>query len=262
MTAGPAIGPNIGEDELLAYVDGRLDEARTRQIDAMLEVNPVLGDQVRRDRDIADALRAALAVKAEEGVPPHLRLAVLDRRRRQRRLAMLSRAAAAVLIFAAGAGGGWLWRGDGPATVAAANAGLVADATLAHRTYTAERRHAVEVAATEQEHLVAWLGNRLHHKLIVPDLTGEGFRLMGGRLLPSPAGPAGQLMYENAEEVRLTIYVRPETGQAVSFRLAEAGGTSAFFWVESGLAYSLTADLPRERLMHLARLAHQALDGN
>ena len=48
-----------------------------------------------------------------------------------------------------------------------------------------------------------------------PDLTGFGFRLMGGRLLPaSTNGVAAQLMYDDDHGTRLTLYLRNgETGE-------------------------------------------------
>lgn len=255
-------GPTIGEDELVAYTDGRLQKSRAREIDALMEVNPVLHEQVDRDRAIAADLRQVLAPKAEEAVPAYLSLDALVRNRQRRRNWTWVQSAAATVLFAAGIAAGWIGHEFAAGTGGAGTGGdLVADAALAHRTYTAERRHAVEVAASEQEHLVSWLGNRLNHELAAPDLIGEGYRLMGGRLLPSPAGPAGQLMYEDDAGTRLTLYVRPEPGEAVSFRFAEADGTSAFYWIEGGLAYSLAGDLPRDALMRLARIVYRELAG-
>ena len=67
---------------------------------------------------------------------------------------------------------------------------ITADAIAAHRTFSVEVRHPVEVDAGQEPHLVQWLSKRLGHQLIVPDLTVAGFRLMGGRLLPAEDGPA------------------------------------------------------------------------
>lgn len=69
--------------------------------------------------------------------------------------------------------------------------------------------HPVEVKATEQDHLVQWLSNRLGQSIKAPDLTGFGFRLMGGRVLPAAAsGVAAQLMYDDDHGTRLTLYLR------------------------------------------------------
>src|SRR5205085_10084240 len=78
-------------------------------------------------------------------------------------------------------------------------------AARAHLVYAPEVRHPVEVDATQQEHLVKWLSKRLGLDLKVPLLTGEGFELLGGRLLPGPEGPVAQFMYQDSAGKRLTL---------------------------------------------------------
>ena len=80
------------------------------------------------------------------------------------------------------------------------------DAIAAHRTFSVETRHPVEVGANEEAHLVQWLSKRLGHRLIVPDLGALGFRLIGGRLLPADSGPAAWFMYEDGKGTRLSCY--------------------------------------------------------
>ena len=97
------------------------------------------------------------------------------------------------------------------------------DAIAAHRTFSVETRHPVEVGANEEIHLVQWLSKRLGHQLIVPDLSTLGFRLMGGRLLPADSGPAALFMYEDGKGTRLSCYylvtdVAGETELAASQR--------------------------------------------
>ena len=72
-------------------------------------------------------------------------------------------------------------------------------ADVAYAVYTPEQRHPVEVAASEEEHLISWLSKRLNRPLSVPSLQEYGYSLVGGRLLPGEAGPAAQFMYENPE---------------------------------------------------------------
>jgi len=84
---------------------------------------------------------------------------------------------------------------------------LPALAARAHYVYTREKRHAVEVAASDHEHLVTWLSRRLEVPLKVPVLAQEGYELVGGRLLPGTDAPVAQFMYENKAQKRLTLYV-------------------------------------------------------
>src|SRR3954470_2831347 len=105
-----------------------------------------------------------------------------------------------------------------PAFTAGA-AGFPTRAARAHAVYVTEVRHPVEVDASQEQHLVAWLSKRLGISLRVPVLAEEGFSLLGGRLLPGPEGPVAQFMYQDATGSRLTLYVS---------RRANAESTTAF----------------------------------
>ena len=103
--------------------------------------------------------------------------------------------------------------------------------------YAAEVRHAVEVDASQQEHLVRWLSKRLGTELKVPVLAAEGFELLGGRLLPGPEGPVAQFMYQDASGKRLTLYVnaRSKSEGPTAFRFAKEGNVSVFYWIDGAV---------------------------
>ncbi len=70
-------------------------------------------------------------------------------------------------------------------------------AAMAHVVYSREKRHAIEVMANEERHLVSWLSKRLGFALKVPNLSREGYALVGGRLLPGDQGSVAHFMYED-----------------------------------------------------------------
>jgi anti-sigma factor RsiW len=155
-----------------------------------------------------------------------------------------------------------------PAGLPSANAdpsappGFVRAAAVAHGVYVPEVRHPVEVSADERGHLVAWLSKRLGAKLAVPDLLSLGFELVGGRLLPGERGPSAQLMYQDAQGVRITLYVsrgESETA-ATAFRFERAGVVQSFYWIDRGLGYVLSGELPRERLSTVATAVYRELE--
>ena len=80
------------------------------------------------------------------------------------------------------------------------------DALEAHRLYVVEVRHPVEVPGSERSHLQQWLTKRCGWDVRAPELAAAGLKLVGGRLLPGPSGPASFLMYESASGERFTIY--------------------------------------------------------
>ncbi|MCM2341582.1 anti-sigma factor [Rhodoferax sp.] len=143
---------------------------------------------------------------------------------------------------------------------------FVRQAGLAHAVYTPEIRHPVEVTAQEQAHLVQWLSKRLGKPLKVPDLTGQGFDLVGGRLLPGEAGARAQFMFQDAAGQRVTLYLgavhQPAAGmssQETGFRFEPQAGVPSFYWVDQGFGYALAGQLPRAALMQLAQAVYRQL---
>ena len=88
------------------------------------------------------------------------------------------------------------WRTAPPRQVPPAFEIFTAEALDAHKLYIVEVRHPVEVRAAERTHLLQWLSKRVGDQLRVPDLEPIALKLLGGRLLPGPTGPAAFFMYE------------------------------------------------------------------
>ncbi|MDD2879195.1 MAG: anti-sigma factor [Rhodoferax sp.] len=226
-----------------------------------------------------DALQKLYTEVLDDAVPPALAQAALKtgvaHETATHTLRLGGMVASVVLAFAAG----WLanssWQSTGAIDAAApklARAKLehdfVRQASLAHNVYVPEVRHPVEVTALEQAHLVQWLSKRLSKPLKVPDLTAQGFELVGGRLLPGDTGARAQFMFQNAAGGRVTLYLgtltvpakaKPFSGQETAFRYEPQAGVPSFYWVDHGFGYALTGQLPRDALMKLAQVVYQQL---
>ncbi|MFN7645348.1 MAG: anti-sigma factor family protein [Burkholderiales bacterium] len=150
----------------------------------------------------------------------------------------------------------------GVAADASAPPGFVRAAAVAHGVYVPEVRHPVEVSADQRGHLVAWLSKRLGAQLAAPDLVPEGFELVGGRLLPGERGPSAQLMYQDAQGMRITLYVSRGEGEtaATAFRFERVGAVQSFYWIDRGLGYVLSGELRRERLSAVATAVYRELE--
>ncbi|MEO5737525.1 MAG: anti-sigma factor [Variovorax sp.] len=222
-----------------------------------------------------DALRQLHAEVLDEPVPPALLAAAGQAARRHADRARWLRwggmAAGVLMAF----GAGWLANAQWstmPAGGQLARAGTTREfvhaAAVAHAVYAPEKRHPVEVAAAEQQHLVQWLSKRLDKPLKVPDLSARGYTLVGGRLLPGEAGARAQFMFEDAAGERVTLYigtlVRPsDPAQATesAFRFSADGPVPSFYWVDQGFGYALAGKLPRETLLGLATVVYRQLEG-
>ena len=248
----------VDEAELHAYVDGRLDAARRAEIAAWLEARPEQAARIADWASDGDSLRQFYNPILDEPIPAGImpaRRLVAGRPLWPRRLA------AAVLLLALGAGGGWIGRGMvGQEQARDTSTALVHSATIAHRVFVVEVRHPVEVGANEQSHLNAWLGKRLGSTLAAPNLASQGFQLIGGRLVTSDAGPAALLMYQADDGKRITMYIAA-AGTKGRTDLAYAGddGVGTLYWKDGDLAWALSGEIERDKLMRLAHLAYGQL---
>lgn len=251
----------ISRDQLMAYADGQLPEAERAAVEAHLGTNPEAAAEVALLQRQTNAIRTMFGPAGAESVPARLRprrlAAEIDRRRTRPWLW----AAAAVVLVGLGLGAGWFARPLLEARPASAT--LIADAVNAHAVYVAENRHAVEVGKDDSEHLSTWLSNRLDTTLGMPDLTEEGFTLVGGRLLPGEpdaGGRAAQLMYENASQQRVTIYVTsalPDGKPAYQFASYE--GAEAFYWANARITCTVVGTLPEAQMKAVAGAVYSQL---
>lgn len=271
----PDVPTPLSDAEINSLVDGQLGEAdRAALLDrlrfdsaaqARLAEWQLQREQLRGlHREVLDAPLPRELLDAVQRVNAS-RLKTQQWRQWQRWGGM---AAALVLAF----GTGWLGRAQWPgaarpgAAQLSALPGFARDAAVAHAVYSPEKRHPVEVAAAEQEHLVQWLSRRTGKPLKLPDLQPQGFALVGGRLLPGEAGARAQFMFQNAEGVRITLYLgalAPDTahknGRETAFRFTQEGPVPGFYWVDQGFGYALSGPLTREALMRLAEAVYRQL---
>lgn len=252
----------IEEDDLLAWVDGRLGPEDAEAVESYFAAHPEQRERWSQYAEQRRELRAAFAAMTEPQIPARLCPARLMAVRQNRRRWQLARIAAAVALLVVGGIGGWEARDLMPALTSSASAVLASsvfdDAIAAHRTFSVETRHPVEVGANEEPHLVQWLSKRLGRQLIVPDLGALGFRLMGGRLLPADNGPAALFMYEDGKGARLSCYyLVADIPSETEFQFREQNGVNAFYWVDDGLAYAIVANAPRDLLLKVAELVYR-----
>ncbi len=254
----------VNEAQLHAYVDGALSDGERAAVEAHLAAHPDDATRVRAYQAQNDALHRAFDAVLDE--PHALRVGAPRRQAATGPARRWGWAAALAATFAGGLVVGAalqaVWTGerafDGKVTIAR-------QALLAHAAYRPEVRHPVEVAASEEQHLVAWLSKRLDAPVRAPSLVAEGFQLLGGRLLP-PAGEAGStpvalFMYEDVRGKRLSLLVRREpSGGDTAFRFAQDGATNVFYWIDGPLGYALAGEIGKDELSVVARAVYRQLN--
>lgn len=246
--------PTVTEDELHAYVDGALDAEARARVAAWLADNPYDAARVATYESQIDAMHGEFDAILEEPVPAGL----MEYKDRPTTMPLWQRIAAAILLLAVGGAAGWIVRDfSGPVP---GQLDVAQNAISAHSIYIKERRHAVEVEAKEEKHLVKWLSKRLGQPIKTPDLLALGYRLVGGRLLPDDGKPTAQFMYEDDKGARLTVYVRRNIESRESaFQFVSYKRVSAFYWIDADFAYALVGDTDRKVLHEAAKIIHRDL---
>ncbi len=246
----------LAENDLHAYVDGRLDAARRAEVEAWLANNPGDADRVSAYRQQNDMMQALFNPVLNEPVPMQM-----HPQARNRNFAQPLRYAAMVSAMVMSGFLGWslhdVKKDQQPAIMA-----MVNRAALAHVVYTPEVLHPVEVGKEQEDHLIKWLSKRLGDNIRAPHLAGAGYELMGGRLLPGNHGPVAQFMYQDTRGQRLTLYVSSKMagkGEA-SFHYAQKDKVGVFYWVDEDLGYALSGEIAKPDLLRVATVVYQELN--
>ncbi|WP_028225662.1 anti-sigma factor family protein [Paraburkholderia ferrariae] len=277
----------VTEDEIHAYVDGTLPEARRADVERELERNPELAARVsdyfslnsllhdRYDRVLSEPLPASLRVTPEAAeVEAGAGLARKREAANWPRFAMRFGGMAAALVLGVGIGWGTHFGANVMAPSGASNGSdiraasadgselFARQAALAHVVYMPEVERPDNMSSTQEQDFVQWLANRLGTNVHPPMLEKSGFELAGGRLLPGDdGGQVAQFMYHNAQGERVTLCIshRKVSSNTTAFKLYQDGPVSVFYWVDGDFGYALSGGIDRQVLLELAHDVYSQL---
>jgi anti-sigma factor RsiW len=272
----------VTEDEIHAYVDGTLSEARRADVERELERNPELAARTSDYFSLNSLLHERFDRVLSEPVPAHLRAAVSASAsasgeasaKMAKAVGNPARAAAnwpkfaglaATLLLGVGIGWGTHYgadlmndapspRGDLHVVSADQTMNFVHEAALAHVVYMPQVERPDTMGARQEQDFVQWLANRLGTDVHPPMLAKSGFELVGGRLLPGPQGDVAQFMYHNAQGERVTLCIsrRKVSSNTTAFKLYEDGPVSVFYWIDGDFGYALSGGIDRKVLLQLS----------
>lgn len=272
----------VTEDEIHAYVDGTLSEARRADVERELERNPELAARVSDYFALNSLLHERYDRVLNEPLPAGLRPASEPARKREAanwpRFAARFGGMAAALVLGVGIGWGTHWgtnfgadtmapsvasNGADVRTVSADGSELFArQAALAHVVYMPEVARPDNMTNGQEQDFVQWLANRLGTNVHPPMLEKSGFELAGGRLLPGDdGGQVAQFMYHNAQGERVTLCIshRKVSSNTTAFKLYQDGPVSVFYWVDGDFGYALSGGIDRKVLLQLSHDVYSQL---
>lgn len=232
------------DHDLQAFIDGELDELTRERIEALLPHDPALAARIADLRQTDARLRTAVIEGLSRPPNPELDPAAIRRRLRDRSLSHQRLLLAAALALTIGGTSGWYARGT-------VQTEPMQDAVDAHRVFALDTQP-IEVKTSDPLELRNALEARIEHALPVPDLTRDGFTLLGGRLLATSDGPAALVLYQDGDGAKLSFYLRPSSKIAPGTRGARReGALVAQYWFEEGYGFALVGragDVRAERV--------------
>lgn len=248
----------IGEIDLFAYADGLLegDARRRAEIERHLasdaQAAAFVAEIQAQNREIREAYGGALA----QPVPDRLMGVLAQPPRRHGRRLVAASAAAAVLLAAVG--GGWL-AGQRERADRWALEEFARGAAAQHQV-SATASGVQPAAAVAEVEPLAWLNERLALEIKAPDLSAEGFALVGKSRVGLSDDGSVQLVYRNDEGALLSLFLRPRWEEhANPMEIVRSDGVAVHYWLDGPLAFALASSEPAADTERLARAVHESV---
>jgi anti-sigma factor RsiW len=116
-----------------------------------------------------------------------------------------------------------------------------------------EPMHQVDVPSSDQHTVKPWFQGKINFSPPVPDLTTDGFILVGGRLEVIHQQPAAAIVYRRRQHV-IDLYVSPSAGADSNTELRELGGYHLLHWLQNNMSYWAVSDVDTTDLRTFADL--------
>lgn len=248
--------PPISDEMLHAYVDGALSLEERLEVEAHLAANPRDAARVARYveqnrgfHELFDHHLAAAQPPRTQELSQELGAAWRRSSRRRRGYAI----AASVTLLAAAAASAWVGHRnliDVPAATQLAGTASGATGDIAQN---ADWSDSVADAGSS-------LSGPFPEGMAVslerpPDLSSQGFALVGGRAMSLPDSGTIELLYENERGARVTLHVSlaDDEGETALVALRDQE-RSVLLWQREGLVFSLIGRADHEELAEIARV--------
>lgn len=243
----------ITEDDLQAFVDSALSPERSSEVSDFLRNNAEAAARLASYGRQASTLRRLLDPITDEPVPSRLNLAsIAAAKQPSPRLGTVRMAMAATMLLAVGATGGWMTASYSLPPTEGVGA-LALEASASYGAFASDTLRPVEVRADDRTSLQQFATATLGGAAVIPDLSKAGYRLMGGRVVPTTHGAGFMLMYDNDRGNRLVMLARHMiVDQDKPMVGSTEGNVSGWSWAKGGMGYSVVGPITADELHPIA----------
>jgi len=233
---------------LNAYVDGELDSTGSLDVEKHVQGCASCLADVEKLHALTSAIQnGALRFKAsarlKRNVQTAIRAANPEARRSMFDWRWASGLAAAVLIIVVGM-----------QLAKPSKQTLLVDDIVSNHVRSLMANHITDVASSDSHTVKPWFGGKLDYSPPTIDLTGQGFRLIGGRLDYLDNRPVAALVYQRSQHfINLFVWPSTDTSTTQDAPIARQG-YNLIHWTKSGMTYWLVSELNLMELSECARL--------
>jgi anti-sigma factor RsiW len=240
------------QDLLHAYLDGELDLVRTLEIERHLRDCPVCAHVHAQQEALRTAIRgSALYFTPPEPLEQRIRTGVRALHhpntgawRWSRRWLSLGAAVACLALVLWGVMPHWFMPSAPDAALRELIAGHVRSLMVDHLT---------DVMSSDTHTVKPWFEGKLDFSPPVPDLSLQGFRMVGGRLEYLAGRSVAVLVYQRREHV-INLFIWPAQSEAGSNEtMLTRQGYHLGHWQASGMNFWVVSNLNSEELQEFVR---------
>ena len=113
--------------------------------------------------------------------------------------------------------------------------------------------HLVDVPSSDRHTVKPWFQGRLNFAPVVPDLSGKGFILIGGRLDVIEGKQAAAMVYKRREHV-INLWISPAGGSDRGIESSSVEGFHLLHWQQDRMSYWAVSDMNEPELREFAGL--------
>lgn len=230
----------LPEEDLHAFIDGELDEARAAAVAARIAADPALAEKVAAYQADKALLAAHYGPLIAQPVPLSMTAAIQRKRGQPVRINFRRFALAASVLIALVATLGYrlLLPGSVVDTAVAVHGGQMAGEAL-----TADAAHISEI---------------LGLTLKLPDLTKAGYTLADVAVVPNGRAKAVKIAYRSASGAPFTLYLQKSPGRE-QFEITKRGDVLVCLWQDDVLSTVMVGKMAAAEMLRVASLAYNGL---
>ena len=121
--------------------------------------------------------------------------------------------------------------------------------------------HLFDVESSDQHTVKPWFQGKTDFSPPVPDLTNDGFTLVGGRFEVIHQQPAAAIVYKRRQHF-ISLYVSPSLGEEAKPTLLDLGGYHLLHWSRDNISFWAVSDVASADLRDFSSLIDQARGNN